>query len=170
MAKPAENEYGFYYQRYIDQVQNTSLTEALQDSLDILSGVLRKISPEKAEYAYAEGKWTVKQVLQHLIDAERVFAYRAMCIARGEKQPLPGFDENNYAAQATGKNRSLNEIVDELFHIRLSSILLFKSLPVETLENMGTASNQPISVRALGFIMVGHVHHHLAILQDRYLI
>lgn len=170
MPKPNKNEYGSFYQNYIDQVESDDLMEAFYRSMPLMTNALAIIPAEKAKFAYAENKWTVKQVLQHLIDAERVFAYRALCIARGEKQPLPGFDENSYADMATAEHRKLEDLIKELLDVRKTSLLLFSSFPLELMENSGTASNNPITVRALGYIMIGHVNHHLGILKELYLV
>ncbi|MCU0374976.1 MAG: DinB family protein, partial [Chitinophagaceae bacterium] len=131
---------------------------------------LSELPEDKLHYAYAEGKWTIAQVLQHMVDTERVFAYRAMCIGRGEAQALPGFDENSYAAAAPAAGRKLKGLSEELLTLRKASIILFRSLAKEgALNSTGTASGLPITVNALGFIMAGHVLHHRRVIKLRYL-
>lgn len=119
-------------------------------------------------FAYAAGKWTLKELLQHVTDTERVFIYRAMCVARGEKQSLPGFDEDMYAANSNANARSWKSLAEEFLAVRQSSRLLFESFTEEMLNQSGTANNRPIHVNAIGFILVGHALHHMHIARERY--
>lgn len=170
MARPEAHEHGAFYQHYIELTTGNHPVEVLEQSMEPLQLWLQSLPEEKLHTAYAPGKWTLAQVLQHMIDTERVFAYRAMCIGRGEQQALPGFDENEYAAAAPAAGRKLKGLSEELMTLRKASIILFRSLDKqEVLHAMGTASGQPISVNALGFIMTGHVLHHINIVQERYL-
>lgn len=170
MARPKEGEYGAFYQGYIDQVTGEDVLSALQESLLPLEAFLKSLENTDLSYSYALGKWTIGQLLQHMIDTERIFAYRALCIGRGEKQPLPGFDENTYADEAPATKRKLKGMTKEMLTLRKSSIILFRSLKKEkVISRKGTASEKTISVNAIGFIMVGHVLHHINILNERYL-
>ena len=124
---------------------------------------------DKFDYRYAEGKWTIKDIIQHLIDSERVFAYRAMRFARNDNTILPGFDENSYADATNAGNRSIQELLTEMALVRQCTITLFKSFTKDDLLKMGTASDNKVSVRALGFIIIGHQNHHIEIFTERYL-
>lgn len=166
--RPHPEAYAPFYETYVRLVPEDDLMDAFQHAMEEIHERLDSIPADKADYAYADGKWTVKQLLQHIIDTERVFSYRAVCIARGDKQPLPGFDENEYAAAADGQGRSLKEMKEELLALRHSVYLLFKGFTPEMLAQVGTASGKPISTLALGYIVIGHIRHHFSILKDRY--
>ena len=166
--RPQPDTYAPFYETYVLLVPETDLLEAFQHAMDEIHEVLDTIPADKADYAYAEGKWTVKQLLQHIIDTERVFSYRAVCVARGEKQPLPGFDENAYAAAADVQGRSLKDMKEELLALRHSVYLMYKGFTPDMLNQMGTASGKPIGTLALGYITIGHIRHHFQILKERY--
>jgi uncharacterized damage-inducible protein DinB len=125
---------------------------------------------DKFDYQYSEGKWTIKEIIQHLIDSERVFSYRALRISRNDNTPLPGFDENYYVANSNGKERSLQSLLTEMAVVRQSTLSLFNSFSEEQLTKIGIASNREVSVRAIGFIIIGHQKHHQKIFEERYLI
>lgn len=169
MPRPKAGEYGAFFQRYIDIPVGEDAATVLADSLEPLKIFLESLPEEKAGYAYAPGKWTLKQLLQHMIDTERVFNYRAMAISRGEKQSLPGFDENLFADNATASNRSLKDLTEEFLLVRQSSILLFRHMTGEGLMRMGTASNHPINANSIAFITAGHSQHHINIIKEKYL-
>jgi hypothetical protein len=169
MPRPTAAEFAPFYNTYVSKTQHHDVVEELSLSVAGMAAFLNALPAEKADYAYAPGKWTIKQVLQHCIDTERIMAYRALCVARGESQSLPGFDENAYAATAQVGHRSLKQLTDELMHARASSVLLFQSFDAVDLQRLGTANGQPISANALGFIIVGHVLHHQQVLTERYL-
>jgi len=170
MARPTEGEYGAFYQGYIDQVSGEDVISVLEESLLPLEAFLKSLENTDISHTYAPGKWTIGQLLQHVIDTERIFAYRALCIGRGEKQPLPGFDENTYADEAPATKRKIKGITKEILTLRKASIMLFRSLKKEkAISRTGTASEKTISVNAIGFIIVGHVLHHINILKERYL-
>ena len=169
MPKPSTNSYAPYFQRYIDQVPETDLNAAFQNQAARLNDFLNTITEEKSAYAYAEGKWTIKELLQHIIDAERIFAYRALCFARGEKISLPGFDENEYAANSNGNVRIWKSLVEEFLAVRKSTELLFESFSEEALNNPGLSNNNTTTAASLGFITVGHYYHHKKILEERYI-
>jgi uncharacterized damage-inducible protein DinB len=165
--KPLENEYPAYYAKHIDALGDGSLRSVLTSQLENITA-LSSLSDERALYRYAEGKWSIKEVLGHLIDCERVFAYRAMSISRGEQQPLPGFDENAYVANASFDAQPLEHLIEELLSVRHATIALQRSLAPDQLLRAGTANGNPITVHALLWIIAGHTDHHLRILEERY--
>jgi uncharacterized damage-inducible protein DinB len=124
---------------------------------------------DKFDYRYAEGKWTIKDILQHLIDTERIFAYRALRFSRNDLTPLSSFDENEYVIEAKANRRSIQELLTELAVVRQATLSLFKTFSEEELLRIGTASSKPISVRALGFVIIGHQNHHQRFFEERYL-
>ena len=166
--RPLPETYAPFYETYVRLVTEDDLLAAFHKAMNEIHELLENIPADKADYAYAEGKWTVKQLLQHIIDTESVFSYRAVCIARGDKQPLPGFDENQYADAADGHGRSLKDMREELLALRQSVYLMYKGFTPEMMSQLGTASGKPISTHALGYIIVGHVRHHSQILRERY--
>ena len=165
--KPDASEYPAYYAKYIDALGEGSLGTVLSSQLKSITA-LSSVTDELAMYRYAEGKWSIKEVLGHLIDCERVFTYRAMCIARGEQQPLPGFDENAYVANASFDSQPLSHLTEDLLSVRHATITLHRSLTPEQLLRSGRANGNPITVRALLWIIAGHTDHHLRILAERY--
>jgi hypothetical protein len=169
MARPQPGDYAPFYHNYVMQVSEEDALAALQNSMPPLQAFLSTIPAGKAGFAYAPGKWTVAQLLQHMIDAERVFAYRAMCMARGEQQNLPSFDENAYADNAPASHRPLGDLADELMLLRKASEVMFAGFTAEELGRSGFASGKPITVNAIGFIIAGHVLHHQKILAEKYL-
>jgi hypothetical protein len=169
MPKPIATEHAPYYTKYIDLVNEDDVHDGMNRQTALIESFFRSIPAAKADYAYAEGKWTVKQLLQHLIDTERVFAYRALWIARRSGTPLPGFDENKFADVADLSNRLMNELVDELLAVRKSSQLMFSSFTAVDIQQTGMANNNPLGVNAIGFVMLGHILHHKNILEERYL-
>ncbi|MEZ0006568.1 putative damage-inducible protein DinB [Flavobacterium sp. 28YEA47A] len=163
-------EFAPYYSTYITKVdQEANLIEELEISVHEFIKFVQNIPLDKYDYRYAEGKWTIKDIIQHLMDSERIFAYRALRIARNDKTPLPGFEENDYADIAEADKRSIRDLLTELAIIRQSTIALFKTFDEEVLKRMGVASGYDISVRALGFIIIGHQKHHQNIFIERYL-
>jgi uncharacterized damage-inducible protein DinB len=169
MIRPAANEYAQSYQGYISKVAGTDVLGALVNQHKLVLEILASLDDEKAKYAYDTGKWSIKELIGHIIDCERVFSYRAVSIARGEQQPLPGFEQDGFVLHAKFNNRSLESLKDEYNHLRLANIALIKSLTEEDISRKGTASNNPVTVRALLFIIAGHEKHHLDILKERYL-
>ena len=168
-AELNNGEYAEFYAPYINTLDNVDLIEELEISIHRLIRFVQDIPMDKFDYRYAEGKWTIKDILQHLIDAERVFSYRALRFARNDKTELPGFEENDYAAIADANNRSIKELLTELAVVRQSTLSLFKTFTDELLLRSGIASGRSMSVRALGFIIVGHQNHHQQIFTERYL-
>ena len=163
------NEYADYYVGYVQAVENFQLIEELEICVHDFIKFVQNIPMDKFNYRYAEGKWTIKEIIQHLIDAERIFSYRALRISRNDKTPLPGFEENDYVENTNASDRSIQDLLSELAVVRQSTLALFKSLSQEQLKRMGTASGKEISVRAIGFIIIGHQKHHQKVFQERYL-
>lgn len=164
------DEYAGFYSNYINQVsEEYTLTEELEISVHRLVKFVREIPMDKFDYRYAEGKWTIKDILLHIIDAERIFAYRALRFARNDKTELPGFEENSYVDGAHANSRSIQDLLSELLVVRQSTLAMFKSFSEEALLRRGIASNNTMSVRALGFTIIGHQNHHQRIFQERYL-
>lgn len=164
-------EYASFYQPYITAItaSGKGILENLQDTHDELLNLLQSLPEEKQLYAYAEGKWTIKEVLQHIIDTERIFAYRALRIARKDKTPLAGFEQNDYVETCNADYRNFSEMLEEFSLTRKSTQLLFKSFEDDMFLEEGEMSGNSVTVRALGFICSGHVKHHLNILKERYL-
>jgi uncharacterized damage-inducible protein DinB len=158
-----------FYQGYLNSVKEDDLLDALTKNTRQFRKFLDKIPGKKINYAYAEGKWTVKELLQHIIDAERVFVYRALSFARKDAANLPPFDENVWAITAKAPKRKWNDLVDEFKSLRAANLAFFSSLDEEQLQQIGTANNNIISVVGLGFVVAGHVAHHMRIISERYL-
>jgi uncharacterized damage-inducible protein DinB len=170
--KPNElsnNEFSSFYATYIEAVSDVDLIDGLENGLNQLVSFFTNIPFEKLEYRYAENKWTIKDILLHLIDSERIFAYRALRIGRGDQTTLPGFEENDYVPNARANTRDLESLIYEYAIVRNATIVLFKNFSTEQLLNIGTASNTSISVRAIGFIIAGHQSHHLNVIEVLYL-
>ncbi|HUR65295.1 MAG TPA: DinB family protein [Chitinophagaceae bacterium] len=157
-----------YFHTYTNKVPENDLSTAFKNQSTLLNPFFKNIPEEKIDYRYAEGKWTVKEMLQHLIDAERVFAYRALCFARKDSTPLPSFDENLYADNSQADKRDWNEMLEEFWAVRKTTEMLFNSFDDEQLDSSGIASNNKHYVLGLGYIIVGHVNHHVGVLKERY--
>jgi hypothetical protein len=168
MHRPAETEYAPYYQSYVDHVSEEEILPVLRSQLDDLDLLLGKVTPERETYRYAEGKWSIREIAGHLIDGERVFGYRAFCIARGETQNLPGFDQNDYMLTAPYDGIELEDLLNEFRLVRLANIAMFRNLDEESWNRTGTANDNQITVKALAFIMAGHVRHHMGVLHEKY--
>ena len=168
MNRPTENEYAPAFQGYVAHVPEDEVLPALRSQIDALDLLLERVTPEHETYAYAEGKWSIREIIGHLIDGERVFGYRALCIARGETQNLPGFDQDQYMPHAPYASISLEDLLSEFRLVRLSNIAMLRNLDEQAWTRMGTANGAPVSVRALAFIMVGHLRHHMGVLRERY--
>lgn len=169
MSRPDLSRVPAYFHTYTNQVLEDDLMEAFRNQEVNLFNFLQSLPVEKRTYSYAPGKWTIIEVLQHLIDAERVFAYRALCFSRGDQTPLPSFDENNYAIHSKANKRNWDQLIEEFKHIRKGNELMFEAFDEQQLDAAGTASNNPLYVLGVGFIMVGHVNHHIRITRERYL-
>lgn len=168
--RPAKGDYGEYYQRYIDLVKGDDILKILADNNLYAQNVLNSFPQSKGSYRYAEGKWTIKEVVGHLMDTERIFCYRALAIARGEKKPLSGFDQDQYVFNGKFNDRPLYDLTYEYRLVRESTILLFRSFDHSVLQNRGVASENEVTVLALMFMTAGHERHHLNILKERYVL
>ncbi len=169
MPKPISGTYPPYFETYIKLVGEEELILAFREQHTLIDDFFSAIPPEKADHAYAPGKWTLKELLQHIIDTERIFNYRALAFARHEKTSLPGFDENEYAAHSKAVVRQWQTLCEELKAVRKSTLFLFESFDEETLLISGTANENLITVKALGYAIVGHIYHHKRIIEERYL-
>lgn len=169
LQRPLEGEFIPYYQKYIDLVPDGDLIELLARHADETIALLREQPPEIADHAYAEGKWTVKQVVGHVCDAERIFTYRLLRIARADQTPLPGFDENAYVPPGEFETRTLESLLEEFAAVRQATIALVAGLPDAAWSRSGIANGDPISARALAYILTGHELHHRGVLHARYL-
>lgn len=167
--RPSKGDYNDYYQQYIDEIKGDDIFRILIEQNLESQNVLNSFSESKGNYKYAEGKWTVKQVIGHLMDVERIFAYRALCIARGETSPLPGMDQDTYVANGNFNKRQIFDLVYEYRLLRESNILLFGSFDKSILHNRGIASNYEVTVLALMFMTAGHEKHHLKVLTEKYM-
>jgi uncharacterized damage-inducible protein DinB len=157
-----------FHQGYVQLVKDRDLFENFEQSAAITQQLLSKLPDDKADFAYAPGKWTVKEVLCHMLDTERILAYRAMRFARNDNTPLPGFEENDYAPEANAHNRIVADIAAEMGRLRLTTIDLFRSFTPAMLQRTGLANNTKLSVVNLGFIISGHETHHRKVLAERY--
>ena len=158
-----------FAQKYFDAAPEEDMLEALSNSTTQFKKLLKKIPKKKFDYAYAEGKWTLREVLQHIIDAEKVFSFRALWFTRQDVSPLPGFDENSWAATSKAGSRKWKDLVEEFFTNRASNEMFFQSLDDDQLKAIGTANNNQMNVIGLGFVCAGHVMHHIGIIKERYL-
>lgn len=158
-----------FYQGYLNAARHDNIMPALKNNHKRFLKLLRDIPKDRRDYAYAEGKWTLRQLLQHIIDTERVFSFRALWFARQDPQPLPGFDENKWALAVNNEKRKWKELCREFDSVRCSTIYLFDSLKEEQLKKTGISNNNVLSVASLGFIAAGHVEHHMKIIKGRYL-
>jgi uncharacterized damage-inducible protein DinB len=158
-----------FYMTYVKLVKHNDLLEAMKESSRLTLKLIRSIPETKGEFRYQPEKWSIKELLCHMIDAERIFAYRALRFSRNDKTPLAGFEEKDYAPEANAHNRSMKSIIDEMEHVRLTSIDLYSSFSDEMLSRTGKANNTEISVLNLGYIISGHETHHRNVLLERYL-
>ena len=163
------NEYVPYQMNYIKLVSDQNILKGLINQKEEMIHFFKSIPVFKQEYKYEEGKWTIKDLLLHLIDAERIFTYRALRIARNDKTALPGFEENDYVITANANNREYESLLAEYESVRNATISLFETLSGEDLLRLGTASNCSVSVRAIGYIALGHELHHKNVILERYL-
>ena len=169
MNKPDSTEYAPYFEKYISLVPEGEIVVTLGKQIESTLSLIRGLSAAQGDLRYAPGKWSVKEVIGHLIDAERIFAYRALRFARNDATPLPGFDENGFVANAGFGSRSLADLAEEFEYTRKSNLYLFKSLDGDSSLRLGSASDNKISVRAIAYIIAGHESHHVGILRSRYL-
>lgn len=158
-----------YQKSYVDQVPDGPLPTILEQNGRDTVAFLRSLPAEKIKYRYAPGKWSIAELVQHLTDCERIFAYRMLCIARGEQTPLPGFEENDYARESGADQRSFSDILDEFSTVRTATVSLLKSFSDTQLDRKGTSNGKPAFVRSLAFMVAGHELHHIKVIKERYL-
>jgi hypothetical protein len=169
VIRPGADEHAPFYSGYIARVPTGNILDAMQAQHSTLLDLLSGVSDEHAERAYAPGKWTLKEMVQHVVDSERVFSFRALWFARGDRAALPGFEQDDWIEPSAASDRRLPSIADEFRAVRESTVALFSGLPSSAWTRRGIASEREVSVRALAFIIVGHALHHEAILRERYL-
>jgi hypothetical protein len=167
-TRPPDTEYAPYFARYVALVPEVDILALLQDQVAGVNRLSAIVSVDQERFRYATGKWSIREVAGHLIDAERVFGYRAFCISRGERALLPKFDENAYVTESRYADRTLSDLASEFTLVRKGNLAFMHQLTGQEWTRIGTASNNPVSVRALAYIMAGHVMHHLAVLSTRY--
>ena len=169
IARPGTDEYAPYYGTYIGKVPDGDVRALFSSQLAETLALIRSVPEARGVHRYAPDKWSIKEVIGHVSDSERIFAYRALRIGRGDTTPLPGFEQDHYVPHGGFDARTLSDLADELAAVRQATIHLFAHLDETALERRGTASGKPISVRALAYIIAGHERHHVAILKTRYL-
>lgn len=169
IPRPAADEYAPYYDRYIVRVPEGDLCEMLQAQVGETLTLIRSIPETRGTYRYAPDKWSIKDVLGHVIDTERIMSYRALRVGRGDATPLPGFEQNDYVPTGNFDRRTLDDLCQELAAVRAATVHLFRHFDPAALARRGTASGHPVTTRALGYIIAGHERHHLAILREHYL-
>ncbi len=169
IARPGADEYAPYYGTYIDKVPDGDLQALLSTQLAETLALVRSVPEARGVHRYAPDKWSIKGVIGHIADSERIFAYRALRIGRGDATPLPGFEQNDYVSKGDFDARTLSDLADELAAVRQATVHLFAHFDAAALERRGTASGKTVSVRALAYIIAGHERHHTGILKARYL-
>jgi hypothetical protein len=168
-ARPEKNDYATFYEKYVALVPDADIVETLEGQLEDALALLRGVTEERAGYAYEPSKWSIKQVVGHIIDTERVFAYRALAIARGDEQPLPGMDQDEYMAGANFDELTLAGLLEQFEHLRRANVLMLRGLSEEAWTRRGTASDNEVTVRAIAYIIAGHEAHHVGRRRERYL-
>lgn len=169
MNRPESSEYDPYYEHYVSLVPETEITAVLAAQPQELSRLFDGLADEKGTHSYAEGKWTIKELLGHLIDGERMFAYRIFRISRGDQTPIEGFEQDGYIENAHSNSRTFADLLEEFALLREANMHVFRNLTEDAWTRVGTANEKQISVRALAWIMAGHIRHHIDILKGRYL-
>jgi len=170
LGRPDTSEYPPYAAVYVNLVVGDQILPILAAQLEQSTALLKSVDDRRAsEFAYAPGKWTIKQILGHIIDTERIFGYRALCVARNDVTPLPGFEQDDYVAAGSFNERALNGLIDEYRAVRQSTIALFQNLPQQAWLRQGLANKYNVTVRGLAFLAAGHELHHVKILREKYL-
>ncbi|HTC00231.1 MAG TPA: DinB family protein [Ferruginibacter sp.] len=169
MQKPSLITYPGPFHKYIDQVPQEDLYDAFNVQLSIISIFLSSLSEEGSKYAYTADKWTIKEVLQHIIDTERIFSYRALCFSRGEKKILPGFEQNDYAGASNANSRTWHSLGNEFLILRQSTYLLFNSFTEDMLASEGISNSNTNTVAGWGYAIIGHFYHHKKVIEEKYL-
>lgn len=168
MERPLEDEFAAFYAGYVALVPEDDILKVLADQVDDVRALAGAVPPDRETFRYAPGKWSIREILGHVTDAERVFGHRAFCIARGEQASLPGFDEQAYMAQSNYDTRPLAELGEDFAALRGVNLAFLKSLPPAAWRRMGTANGTPVSVTALAWMLAGHLRHHQGVLSERY--
>ena len=168
VAPPAESEYGAFYAKYVARIPPGSVIDRLDSQLRTVGDLFRAMGEDRAAHRYAAGKWTIRETIGHVTDTERVMAYRALRIARGDTTPLASFDQDRFMEHAGFEARALGSVVEEFTTTREATLAMLRAFPEEAFERMGVASDYPVSVRALAYIIAGHADHHLEILRTHY--
>lgn len=168
--KPSNEVLSAYQRTYIDKVPAGDLIGILYSNGQITLQLLQNISKEERSYVYAMGKWNIAEILVHIIDTERIFAYRALRIARGDKTPLPGYEQNDYIQNCNANERDFKEILEEFDSVRKATISLFKSFTNEMLKNSGVSNNMDLTVNEIAYMLAGHEMHHIEVIRKKYLI
>jgi len=169
ITRPQPSEYDPYYERYISLVKTDDIVATLQKQAQETRDLLNRVSAEKAEFRYAPGKWSVKEVLGHVNDTERIMSYRVLRIARGDQTPIEGFEQDDYVAGGKFSRRTMDDLLQEFMTIRNATIQLLRHVDAESAERQGTANQKQISARAVVYVIAGHELHHRKILQEKYL-
>ena len=169
MPTPAAGTYPPFMENYVKLVAAETVAEAIQKYSPIINDFFKSIPESKVDYKYAENKWSIKEMLQHIIDTERIFGYRALSISRNDKTPLPGFDENEYAAASNAAVRNWQDLLEEFLAVRQSTNFMLNSFTQEHLQHNGITNNQPNTTLAISYAIFGHILHHINILKERYL-
>ena len=169
IGRPAINEYAPFYETYISKIGSDDLIKELENGEKDVTNLLKNLPEEKLDYRYAEGKWSIRELIIHLMDVERIFTYRALRFSRNDQTPLAGFDDEPYIAESNASERSLQSLLDEYHAIRKATIEFFRNITPEMSLRKGNANGREISVRALGYIIPGHEGHHLGVIRERYL-
>ena len=169
LKRPEPKESNSYYAKYVEQVDGNNFMSALEMILPKTVVFLNSLDAAKWNYRYADGKWSIKEVMLHILDTERIMAYRALRIARNDKTPIPGFEQDDYIPFTDAENRSPASIIEEYKAVRKATIEMFRHFNDDMLSRVGTASGNPFTPRALGYIIAGHELHHLRIVKERYL-
>lgn len=168
--RPTPNDYAPFHASYVDLVPEDDVLGAIEQQSSETQKIVSSLDETKAAFRYAEGKWSVKQLLGHIIDAERVIGYRLLAIARGEQAPLPGFDENLYVENAAFDAWKLGDLAEHYAMVRRGTIVLLRNLPKEAWSRRGIANKAEVSVLGLAYVIVGHERHHMKVLRERYLV
>jgi hypothetical protein len=169
LVRPETSEYGEYYERYVGLIPETNIVNVLEQQLQSIHALLSGIDEEKSNFRYEPGKWSIKQLLGHVIDSERVFSYRALVFARNDASPLPGFDQDPWISHSNYDRLPMSDIVAEFETVRRATLFLFRHLDASAWDNSGTASNLKMTVRAAAYLIAGHAEHHVRVLKSRYL-
>jgi hypothetical protein len=169
IARPAPDEYASFYARYLDYLpREADVIDTLRAQLQTVPAAVAPAGATGASFRYADGKWSIREVIGHLTDAERIFTYRLLRVARGDQTPLPGFDENEYVAAADFEQRSFSDVIEEWTAVRRATLALADGISAAAWERRGTANDTPVSARAILYIIAGHTEHHLSVLRTRY--